>query len=143
MLRQARLAGLLVVALLACASPAIAASPVADQYLSAPAPVKGATPSLSAAAVAPSAGPGASSAAGRSATAAPATNAAGARADRSRKAAAKALVVGRGEAAAKVDQPLDSSASNLPLIALGGAGLLLLALAFLAIGRARRPLATP
>jgi len=142
MLRQARLAGLLVVALLACASPALAASPVADQYLSAPAPVKGATPSSGTAA--PSAGPAAGSTAGPSATAAPATPAAAAaRADRSRKAAANPVVVGRGDAAANVEQPLDSSASNLPLIALGGAGLLLVALAFLAIGRARRPLASP
>jgi cobalamin biosynthesis Mg chelatase CobN len=138
MLRRARLAGLLVVALLACASPALAASPVSDQYLSSPAPVKRATPSSGAAAqsAAPAGAPSAS------ASAAP-TTAAAQSAARARQSAAKPIKVGRASANTNAEQPLGSSSSKLPLIALGGAGLLLLAFAFLAIGRARRPLATP
>ena len=127
----------LVVALLATASPAYAATPVSDQYQSAPPPVVKATvPSAgaragTAAAPAPAATPGASTPAAAPAGSAPAQpGGQGAAA-----APAKPLLVD----ADPVDAALAAPESDLPIGMLAVVGLLALGLAFAALTRVRRP----
>ena len=129
----------LTVALLAWASPALAASPVSDQYLSAPAAGEPAAPAAAAAGTPAATAGGQPAATSPGAAAAPATSAAG----RARATSAKPVKVGAAGAGNGVQQPLSAQDSQLPLAVLGGLGLLLLALAFAAIGRARRPVAAP
>jgi hypothetical protein len=126
----------------ACAGPASAASPVSDQYQSAPVPLvqtKGeAKPGASA-----SSGAGAASAAPQ-ATAAGPTPAAGA-SPAGTQPAAKPLTVTRSAdaGAAVADRPLAAPSSDLPLLPLAGLGLLAIAFALAAAGRARARAATP
>lgn len=127
----------LVVALLAAASPAHAATPVSDQYQSAPAPIvdRVAPPAAEPASAARAAtGPASTPAAGAPAGSAPARPPAAAATP---KPAPAPLLVDADPA----DAPLAAPASELPIGMLAVIGLLVLALACTAAVRTRRPTA--
>jgi hypothetical protein len=126
----------------ACAGPANAASPVSDQYLSAPVPLVQAKatgkPGASATskADAPSAAP--------QATVAGPTPAAGAGSATTQQAVKPLTVTRTADAGATVaDEPLAAPSSDLPLLPLAALGLLAIGCALAAAGRARARTAAP
>jgi hypothetical protein len=126
----------------ACAGPAHAASPVSDQYLSAPVPLVQATAKGKPGAPAtpnantPSAAP--------QATAAGPTSAEGAGPATTQQAVKPLTVTRTADAGATVaDSPLDAPSSDLPLLPLAALGLLAIGFALAAVGRARARSATP
>lgn len=135
-------------ALLVAAAPASAATPVSDQYQSAAPPILSGTQvttandhTTQAADAAPT--PGGAAVAGTG-TGKVATTKSSANRRRPQQPAAtpvpiKPIAVTR----ARLAEPLKATSSNLPFLALGALALLALGLAAAAIGRARRPTATP